>query len=115
MGRRYEEVKVLNGVYISSDFHYHFHCRIEGKGRDYTPDMGFLAKDGPYSYRGYPLYVHTEVQRQIAKKLRDGTFSFYEYDREGNRRYDELRYRNEDYEAHLLKQWEPLLEEQNHV
>jgi hypothetical protein len=101
--RKYQNIKVSDHVNVSSSFDYHFKVWWKGGHRDYSLGVGFLTnhKYNAYTWEGAPKYLEAEVERQIATMFRDGTAKFYEYDRDGNTRYENLRY----YDAEQVASW----------
>lgn len=92
MKRAYENIRVSKQVNISSTCHYHFKVYWDGGHRDYSLGVGFLGKPPHFDWNGAPDYLQNEVERQIVEMFKDETAKFYEYDRDGNKRYTNLRY-----------------------
>ncbi len=49
-----------------------------------------------------PAYFHLEIKRALHDLLTDGKPVFHEFDRDGNKRYDELRYHYDGWAAHVI-------------
>lgn len=95
---KYANITIGRDVYIDSLGHYHFMVMSNKLKIDHFSD-GFERITHP------PEYLELETKRQIAALLKSGEAKFYEHDRDGNRRYTELRYRNPDMEAWYTEQY----------
>ena len=62
-----------------------------GPNRSYDPTHGFEGRGHWFTWTA-PQYLIAEADRLIAQGCREGRFKFYEYDRDGNKRYENLRY-----------------------
>lgn len=89
---KYAHIYVSRQVNVSSSGHYHLEVSWDGGGRDYSIGDGFLTDEGTWA--GAPQYLEQEVKRQIAEMFRDGSAKFFEYDLQGNKRWENLRYHN---------------------
>lgn len=97
MNRRYSNVRILTEVYVTSHADYWFKVMMDGgPSRSYCPHVGFEGRGHWITWEG-PKYLIDEVDRQIAQGCRDGRFKFYERDRDGNKRYDNLRYHDDEH------------------
>jgi len=97
--RKYGEISVFKDVYVSSSCDYHFHLHIQGYGRViYDPSMGFYVEDSQQdpSMNRFPQYVRREVDRQILERFKAADTIYYEYDRDHNKRYENLRYHDNE-------------------
>lgn len=94
MTRKYQDIHVFNSFYISSSCHVFFSVRWDGGSRDYCPTVGWLSLPNATreGWEGAPKYLTAEVERQIAELLTTGKPKPYEYDRDGNKRFENLRY-----------------------
>lgn len=103
MTRKYTDVKVSASVRCMSDGHHWFHVRYTAYQnsksvfvwRDYNPSVGFAGLGYALGWQA-PKYLIAEVDRQIGQMCRDNQFKVYECDRDGNERYDDLRYHDPD-------------------
>lgn len=92
--RRFSNVQVLTEVRCMSDGHYWFRVTMDGGPvRSYQPECGFeaVAKAWQFTWEA-PKYLIAETDRLIAKGCREGRFKVYECDRDGWKRYEDLRY-----------------------
>lgn len=98
--RRFTNIRVSSEVRVMSDGHFWFRVFMTGGvPRDYAIDLGFMEADNaPSSVMGWkaPKYLVEEVDKQIGVMFRDKTAKFYECDRDGWKRYDNLRYLDMD-------------------
>lgn len=103
---RYQNIRVGPSVYVSSTSHYFARVRIETwqngecverRSRDYCLGEHTLeAVPGHYGEVRYPNYVIREINLQLLTKLESGELRFFEYDRDRNQRFENLRYHNDD-------------------
>lgn len=96
-----ESVWVSTLCYVSSSGHYHWDVGYsDTRGKRYT---------GSYCYgfglyeRCIPKYLETEIEKRIADMLESGTTKFHEYDRDGNKRFENLRYHLPEYIPNMIK------------
>lgn len=93
--RKYTEITVLTEVYVNSQSDYTFYVHIKGYGRvAYDPSVGFYVPESNQDPRmnRFPRYVVFEVDLQVLERLKSPATRYYEYDRDGNKRYENLRY-----------------------
>lgn len=105
--KRKYTVKVYDAVYCTSTTDYYATAVIIGGGkRDRREvdirDFRMMWHDAPFTYKGYPSYVLRSIASQLKEKLDNGELSVYEHDRDGNRRYQDLRYHRADYLEQLI-------------
>lgn len=99
-------VKVSDEIYCTSTGHYFAKVWIsDGATRDKRDiDLDgcrIMWKDKPFTYNGYPKYITQAIADGLKEKWDNGELSVYEFDRDGNRRYQQLRY----HDPHRL-QWQ---------
>lgn len=89
---RYTNVSMLHDVYVDSMWHYHGHAVYfdQKSMRRYVREYCWDIVD-PLGFQA-PKYLEAECERQWLALLKSGEARFYEYDRDGNRRYTDLRY-----------------------
>lgn len=97
--RKYKSIRVGKQIYVDSLGHYHFRIYGDCGGKIYALGFGFDDWANP------PAYVVRDVQNQIADIIESGRGAFYERDRDGNPRYENLRYHDPD----LLSKWVSIL------
>ena len=95
--KRKYTVTVSHQVYCTSMGHYFAKALIkDGKTREWRDiDLNgcrIMWRDKPFTYQGYPAYVQQSIADQLKQMLDEGELSVYEHDRDGNRRYYDLRY-----------------------
>ncbi len=94
-------------VYCSSTGHYQarVHVDRDGKREHYEYDFdGTLLWKGKRDWRerACPKYLEAAILEKLRELYADGILRVYENDRDGNRRYDDLRY-------HVPEQFEWLI------
>lgn len=88
--RKYTEILVSSSVYVNSQGDYTFSVRIKGFGHvKYDPSVGFWTATAEPKF---PKYVEEAVDEQVVQILLSNDTVYYEYDRDGNKRYDNFRY-----------------------
>jgi len=95
--KRKYNVKVFSEVYCSSSGYYVASCLITGGGKRDKRDIDLAGcrimwHSQPFTYQGYPAYVTRSIADQLKQMSDEGELSVYEYNRDGDRRYQELRY-----------------------
>lgn len=100
MAKKYS-VSVSNYVNCSSDSRYHGSVSIRSKdgfdGRDIDLEsMGLWVHVGVGYTKKYPKYVKQEIVKQFKEKLDNQELIIYEYNRDSERRYENLRYHDND-------------------
>ena len=107
--KRKYHVKVFASLYCTSMCDYFATAIIIGGGRRETREIDLnglriMWHNKPFTYKGYPQYVSRSIADQLKQMLDEGELSVYEYDRDGNRRYHDLRYHHPDHLAHVIDQ-----------
>jgi hypothetical protein len=88
--RKYTEILVSSSVYVNSQGDYTFSVRIKGYGHvKYDPSVGFWTETAEPKF---PKYVEEAVDEQVVQLLMGNDTVYYEYDRDGNKRYENFRY-----------------------
>lgn len=91
----YTLTDVFTDVYCSSTGHYGVDVRISYRGhnrkRSYDFNGGFWLPQA-YIPATMPKYIERAVDERLRELYTAGKLRFYECDRDGNRRYDDLRY-----------------------
>lgn len=109
MKRKYTVIQVNSLVYVSSSYHHFFSVVIKEHehrySRDYSIECGYFSSKHSVTIE-LPKYVVREVERLIHEGFKAKRFTYHEYDRDGNKRFDDLRYHDADWEARIS----PLLE-----
>lgn len=106
MIRKYTNITVSKHVYVTSTGHYEARVMWTGGMAYYALGMGLLTTTG-YTWDRAPKYLVSEAQRLIAEMFRDGSAKFYEYDRDHNKRYDNLRYHDPEVVAWWAERLSP--------
>lgn len=91
--RKYSVRGIATEVRIFSNGQYSFKVFIDGCTfwyRNYSP--GFTIDD----FTNAPAYLYIAIKDAIADGIRDDRFKWYECDRDGNKRYGDLRYHDLD-------------------
>lgn len=105
--RKYTNIRVAHDVYVNSQCDYTFHIHMTGFGHAYyNPSVGFWTETAEPKF---PKYVVEEVDRQMIARLKSPNTVYYEYDRDGNERYENLRY----YDAEFVASWVASMEAQS--
>ena len=99
--KRFGMFGVANEINVSSSFNYTvdvwFWETVKGGGAVrksywYDPQFGLLSKSKNHHGREVPQYVLDALDEQLRIKWRAGWLRFFEYDRDGCKRYEDLRY-----------------------
>lgn len=90
-------VRLYGSVYCTSQCDYFAKAIIISKDGRETREIDLngcrvMWHNKPFTYKGYPRYVQRSIAGQLKQMLDEGELSVYEYDRDGNRRYHDLRY-----------------------
>lgn len=106
LNRKYNQFATRGHINVSSSGHYFIDifCGRSGRGDTFhfcLNDNQFLRSgDIPGSLK-MPKYVIEATVQAIAQGIQSGHIRFYEVDREGNRRFDNLRY----YDKEMVDLW----------
>lgn len=99
--RKYGTPSLMFNVYVSSSRHYTFSFHVTeylhgqpGKRRTVTWCYEFGTE--PCTL---PRYLVADMQAKVKAGIKAGVFRYYEYDQDGNKRYDGLRYFDADHVA----------------
>ncbi len=107
--RKYQNVQVSKGVYVTSQSGYWFHVivdvvqpdgTVKHRSLDYDPTFGCVNSKG--WQLEIPRYFEVAIVRGILARHAEGTLVFYEHDQDGNRRYKHLRYHDAESLASVL-------------
>lgn len=99
--RVYQNIGVLPEVHVSSSCEYSFRFHV-GMALVWY----YFYRVIPPRTKRYPNYVYETVERQILDMIRAGKLRFYECDRDGNKRYENLRYHSADSFEWVIKRLE---------
>lgn len=101
---KYTNIEVSTSGYVSSSGHYfvEVYFSVNSKGRYHTT---FCLNNGFTAYKQRPQYMLAEVKRQIALLVIEDSIVWHEYDRDGNKRYDNLRYYDRELLLEMVKDW----------
>ncbi len=104
MTRRYTNIRVLLTFNVSSSSHAFFTVRWDGGSREYSPQIGWfsLPKSWSDGWSQAPRYLTAAADACILRLLQSGDYRAYEYDRDGNKRYEGLRYWNDELKAEII-------------
>lgn len=108
--RKFTSIQLSHYVNVSSSLHYHFDVWfIEWNDtmperRHYYWSYGdtHLTPRGAQDSRAVPQYVIAELLRLTQELHQRGELVFFEYDREGNKRYEDLRYHDAERWASMV-------------
>lgn len=101
---KYTQVFVLSEVNVSSTRHYSFRVTIKEATRLHRVYYdGLKSFWTEKAYPRFPQYVVQECQRQVMSRLLSDDTRYFEYDRDGNKRYEELRYHDPEFVKHWGK------------
>jgi hypothetical protein len=104
---KYTDIRVYGDVYVSSSFDYFARVRYSCGGKVHRRDVWINSASIEYENGlgslKIPRYFQRELERQIVALLKDPTTRFHEYDRDGNKRYEDLRYFDADYVAAIIR------------
>lgn len=109
---KFFDVWIDNEIYVSSTGHYTARVgyKVRGVGgifreaRDYMlENQWFLGKRETLDFwLSAPAYLTTEANRLLVELLSSGRARFCEVDRDGNKRYEQLRYHEPERVAWLI-------------
>ncbi len=105
--RKFTSIHVSNEVNISSTGHYHFNVSLleNGTGKDYcwNPGCSWLTpRKGEIHEIRVPRYVIKTIEDTVRAAHTAGELRFFEYDRDGVKRYADLRYHDAERWASLV-------------
>lgn len=106
--RKYTNIEVLKTGYVSSSCDYFIDVSYQrgSEGRycsTYCLAGGFVSKRGWDNAK--PQYMLAEVKRQIALLVQEDGIKWHEYDKDGNKRYNNLRYYDRELLLEMVKGW----------
>lgn len=109
MKKQYWNIRVGRNGWVSSSHHHHVYVTmVEGcvqVRRTFLMDaQSFLRVDGN-GYLNRPKYVVNEVLGQLRRLIEGGEFRFFEYDRNGKQRWENLRYYDEAVVKGMVAGW----------
>lgn len=92
----YTDIRVHREINVSSSFDYFVKVYYKHNGqrmsRDYWITGGALESLQNTGTVKVPRYVMHEVDAQLLDLMKSGRAKYYEYDRDGHKRYEDLRY-----------------------
>lgn len=111
--RKFFDIHIDDEINVSSTSNYHVRVfyKVHGaggifrEGRDYWLENQWFLGKGKYLdfWLTAPAYLTAAVNRQLVEALRAGRIKFFEYDRDKNKRYDNLRYHEPEAVEWLIK------------
>jgi hypothetical protein len=107
-GRRFTDIGVSKQVNVSSSGHYSFDVSFAESGRRksylwFVGDTYLIRKSVTgVPTRNVPQYVLTALEREARRHFLNGDLKVYEYDRDGIKRYTDLRYHDPERFAAML-------------
>lgn len=101
---KYTDIKVLKIGYVSSSHDYFVEVSYQEHGWLYSEDY-CLSRGQFETAERKPQYMLVEVKRQIALLVKQDAIVWYEYDRDGNKRYSNLRYYDRELLLEIVKDW----------
>ena len=97
--RAWHSAKVLPDVNVSSSADYHFAVLVSHHDKRAKAHWSYcdqelliLQRNGNQKRQYMPKYLQREIYEQALRLLLNGDARFFEYDRDGNQRYSDLRY-----------------------
>lgn len=103
MNRKFRDIRVLSKCYVNSQADYFFHAVATA----YRNNRAIRRWRFTWSWsfglepRG-PKYLEKEIMLQIAEMLNENGVVFYEYTKDGDKRFDNLRYHDPEYAQSIL-------------
>lgn len=98
--RAYQDVQVLRDVYVSSTGHYTGAVRFVRHGQRFKYDVdlsgGLTVFGRGLNEIKLPKYVMNRIRELYLEAFEHGHNQYHEYDREGNKRYEDLRYHSQE-------------------
>lgn len=89
--RKYKHIVITHDVYCNSLHQYSLKVYINHHPYEYSFGFGLSPYTRAHDAR-MPKYVVQEIERLIVDAHQHNQFSFYELDRDGNKRRSEYRY-----------------------
>lgn len=103
------QIRAIGAIYCSSTGHYSATVIILDKktGKSDTrqvdiSDFRIMHKNNPYTYKGYPKYVIANIAKHLKQMADSNSLSVHEVNQEGDRRYSNLRYHEDDHLQYLI-------------
>lgn len=103
--RKYESVTVSNAVYCSSSMYYYVDVVLHtsnGKSRKVNYSISVMDGIGRNGYLNLPRYVAEMIDVVVLDLYNNNKLTIYEYTRDGDKRYTELRYHNPTWFHYLV-------------
>lgn len=100
---KYTKIVISSTIYVSSTCHYFATVFFLENGVSKRATLCIpsdLDKSAPL-----PAYAKEQIKRQIRHKVEAGEMSFHEYDKEGNKRWENLRYYDPEVMPEMVKDW----------
>jgi hypothetical protein len=106
--KRYTDVRIIDEIYVSSSMDYFATVVFKDQGKHQSRDywlgsQQFLGRGDHMEWNGAPAYFQNEVKAKLVELLKSGKVKFYEYDRDKNKRYEDLRYHWPGMVDHFIK------------
>ena len=102
--RKYKNIRISRECNVSSTSHYGLKVWWEGGCRIFDPFNEFFFTNVKYNavdWQRAPKYLVNEAVRLFALAVLNDGMTFYEYDRDGNSRFKDLRYHDPD----MVMEW----------
>jgi hypothetical protein len=107
--RKYTDIRVLSSFYVNSLSQPFFTVvwgnRDHHHQRDYCPMFGWesLPKSWSGGWSQAPAYLTAEAEAAIIRLLQSDDARPYEYNRDGDARYENLRYWDDETKAEIIR------------
>ena len=100
--RAFDSIKIGTAIYCSSSYDHFIQVQVQRRGK---------WQQRPYWIEGatlegmnrVPNYLYVQIERQLLKLLEDGNATFYEFDRDGNKRFTDLRYHDAEWSVRRIE------------
>lgn len=103
---KYTDIRVDNEINCSSSYHHsvRVYCKVNGgfNGRKIWYLFNGFETDTSYGYVEFPKYFEREVYSQLIALFESGKARIFEYDCDGNKRYENLRYHYDGFIEHQI-------------
>lgn len=100
---KYTDIKTQSTGYVSSSYHYFTDITFKENGR--TRRMHLCIPSELYPPSPLPQYMRHEIMRQLRQRVETGQIKFYEHTRDGSKRWDNLRYFDQEVLNDMVKDW----------
>lgn len=100
---KYTDIETQSTGYVSSSYHYFTEVTFKENGK--LMRMRLCIPSDLYQPSALPKYACLEIMRQLRQRVESGQIRFHEFDRDGNKRWEGLKYFDQDAILNMVKDW----------